>query len=82
MRMAQLLLIMFYAAYMTQVGMILLLLPWSELWPRLLHQLPPHLAYLLDLPACRGLISGIGALHIMALLLELLPPSVRRRLIG
>ncbi len=73
---------MVYAAYMTQVGMILLFLPWSELWPRLLHQLPPHMAYLVDIPACRGLISGLGVLHILALVLELLPPSVQKRLIG
>lgn len=74
--------VVLYAAYMTHMGMLLTLIPWSDAWPHLLLLLPTETALLLDRPVLRGLISGFGLLHLLALLLELVPPEVRRRLIG
>jgi hypothetical protein len=74
--------LMLYVAYMVQVGLILLVVPWSEPWPLLMVRLPPRAAFLLDQPALRGLISGIGALHLLAVVLELAPPALRRWLAG
>jgi hypothetical protein len=76
------LLVLLYAAYMTHMGMLLTVLPWSQAWPHLLLLLPTEAAHTLDLPALRGLISGFGVLHLLALMLELIPPELRRRLIG
>jgi hypothetical protein len=80
-KVARFLLVMLYVAYMTQVGLLLVVLPWSESWSFLLLLLPPRAAFYLDQPVIRGLLTGIGVLHLLALALELLPEGLRRRFI-
>jgi len=68
--------LMLYVAYLVQVGLAMLLLPWSPLWGSLVAQLPPEAAGLLDLPAVRGAISGFGAVHLFLLATELVMAPV------
>lgn len=71
--------IVVYSCYLVYAGMTLILLPWSQLWPRLILHLPHTLAYYCGFPAVRGIISAFGVLHLFLLAFELLPPEVRRR---
>lgn len=61
-----------YASYLTNVGMLLLLLPWSDAWSRFVLVIPPGLGHFMDDPMIRGIISAFGLLHILLLLVELL----------
>jgi len=68
--------LMLYVGYLVQVGLAMLLLPWSPMWGHLLALIPPSIAALLDLPAIRGAISGFGAVHLLLVATELvLAPS-------
>jgi hypothetical protein len=64
-----------YAVYLTNVGMMLLLLPWSELWAHAVLLLPYRVAVVLDLPTVRGMISAFGALHLALLLIDVVAPG-------
>lgn len=76
MRALRLLGIALYAGYLVHVGLLMLLLPWSGLWPDLLVRMPFSAAMALDLPAVRGAISAFGALHLAMVVAELVvaPP--------
>jgi hypothetical protein len=63
-----------YASYLTNVGLLLLLLPWSEGWAHLVLLTPSWVATLLDAPAVRGVISAFGLLHLVLLVAELTVP--------
>ncbi len=65
------LLIVLYVGYLVQVGLLMLFLPWSAAWPTLLLRVPPRLVTVLDDPAVRGIISGLGLLHILLVVFEL-----------
>ncbi|MCS7181974.1 MAG: hypothetical protein NZ869_02545 [Thermoanaerobaculum sp.] len=54
------------ACYLSLAGWAFLLLPWSELWPQLLHLFPPPCASLLGKPAVRGALSGFGLAHFVS----------------
>jgi hypothetical protein len=57
---------------------LLLIVPWSEAWSVLILQLPAPVAFRLDAPVVRGLISGFGLLHLLMVVAELLfPPKPR-----
>jgi hypothetical protein len=73
-RVLRVLLTIIYASYLTNVGLLLLLLPWSEGWPHLLLLTPSWVATLLDAPAVRGMISAFGLLHLVLLVAELTVP--------
>lgn len=75
MRLLRLLGISFWAGYLVYAGLAMLLVPWSELWPGLIRQLPPDLGIVLDHPAVRGAISGFGALHLLLVVRELVSPQ-------
>ncbi len=64
-----------YASYLTNVGLLLMLLPWSEGWSRLVLMIPPQMGPLLDSPVFRGVVSAFGFLHLALLIAELLAPS-------
>ena len=64
-------LVVLYIGYLVQVGLLMLFLPWSDAWPMLLLRLPPRLLGVLDSPALRGAISGLGLLHLLLLSFEL-----------
>jgi len=79
MRAVRLVLVGVYLAYLVHVGFMMLVLPWSDLWPHVLLQLPPWLSMVLDQPLIRGLISGFGALHLLLALAEANPARFERR---
>jgi hypothetical protein len=64
-----------YASYLTNVGLLLMLLPWSEGWSSFILLLSPQLAFVLDSPAVRGVVSAFGFLHLALLVGELLVPG-------
>jgi len=63
--------LMIYVGYLVQVGLAMLLLPWSPVWEYVMTQTPPAVAAVLDLPALRGAISGFGAVHLLLVATEL-----------
>jgi len=63
-----------YASYLTNVGLLLLLLPWSEGWDRFVLLTPAWTAVILGDPLWRGVISAFGLLHLALLAAELLAP--------
>lgn len=63
-----------YASYLTNVGLLLLLLPWSEGWSRFVLLVPTGVAMILDAPVFRGMVSAFGFLHLALLIGELLSP--------
>jgi hypothetical protein len=69
-------LIVLYMGYLVNVGLMLILLPWSRAWGRLLSELPPTTSALLDTPWLRGLLSAFGALHLMLVAWELVHPTL------
>jgi hypothetical protein len=70
-----------YAGYLVHVGLLLLLLPWSDAWSVLVFRFPPAVVPLLDTPAARGVLSGFGLLHLLLLAAELLLPDGLKRLL-
>lgn len=70
----RLLVLLVYVGYLVHVGLLLLLLPWTDAWAALILRLPLHLAIVFDNPAVRGAISAFGGLHLLLLLAELLMP--------
>ena len=70
-RWLRLLMIVLYIGYLVQVGLLMLLLPWSAAWPMLVLRVPPRLVSVLDNPAIRGIISGLGLLHLLLVAFEL-----------
>ena len=64
-----------YASYLTNVGLLLMLLPWSNGWSRLILVLSPQMGFLLDSPVVRGMVSAFGFLHLVLLIAELVAPG-------
>lgn len=75
MRVVRLGIIVLYASYLTNVGLFLLLLPWSDVWARFVLLTPQRIGVLLDSPALRGAVSAFGLLHLILLLAELIFPT-------
>jgi hypothetical protein len=71
---ARFILTIFYASYLLNVGITLLVVPWSELWPLVVLRCPPPLAAALDQPAVKGAISAFGFLHLALVVVELIGP--------
>ena len=69
-------LIVLYMAYLVNVGLLLILLPWSHAWGRLLAGLPIDVAWVLDQPWFRGLIAAFGVLHLLLVVWELVNPTL------
>ncbi len=80
MKAARFILTILYASYLLNVGITLLVVPWSELWPLVILRCPPSLAAVLDLPAVKGAISAFGFLHLALVVVELIgPPPILSR---
>jgi hypothetical protein len=75
-RVLKILLTVVYASYLVNVGLVMLLLPWSELWSQVVLIAPYRVALVLDEPAVRGLLSAFGLLHLVLLVAEFVHPSV------
>jgi hypothetical protein len=71
----RLLLTVIYASYLTNVGLLLMLLPWSDGWSRFVLLIPMPLGVFLDAPAVRGVVSAFGFLHLALLIGELVAPD-------
>ena len=71
----RLLLTVIYASYLTNVGLLLMLLPWSEGWSHFILLLSPQMTSFLDNPAVRGVVSAFGFLHLALLVSELFVPG-------
>ena len=65
-----------YIGYLVNVGLLLVLLPWSRAWGRLMASLYPELAWSLDQPWVRGLIAAFGVLHLLLVSWELVHPTL------
>ena len=69
-----------FAAYFLEAGLILVVAPWSALWSRnLFADALPALARFLGNPFLRGAVSGIGAITVIAGLVELGAAVASRR---
>ncbi|MEE4272355.1 MAG: hypothetical protein V2I67_11805 [Thermoanaerobaculales bacterium] len=79
MRFLRILLMVLYASYLTNVGLLLVLLPWSEVWVRLVLLSPAKIATLLDSPAFRGALSAFGILHFILLAAEIVAADAALR---
>ncbi len=66
--------LLLYASYLTNVGMLLVVLPWSEAWARIVFLFPYRWALMIDTPAVRGALSAFGVLHLALLVTELVIP--------
>jgi hypothetical protein len=64
--------VLLYASYLTQMGMLLTILPWSDSWPALILKTPPVAASWLSEPSVRGVLTAFGVLHFGVLLWEAL----------
>jgi hypothetical protein len=54
-----------YAAYFLEVGLLLVILPWTNFWDRnYLFDLVPGIRALLHSSYARGAVSGLGLLNI------------------
>lgn len=61
-----------YAAYFLEVGLLLIVLPWTTFWDRnYLFDLVPHVRGWLLNSYARGAVSGLGLLNVGVGLLEI-----------
>ena len=61
-----------YISYLVQVGMLMIWLPWSKLWPLLMTRIPTPVALILDAPGTRGALTAFGVLHLAMVVVELI----------
>lgn len=66
-----------YISYLVQVGMLMIWLPWSRLWPLLMMRIPVQVALVLDAPAVRGGLTAFGVLHLVMVVAELVSVGTR-----
>jgi hypothetical protein len=66
--------------FFVEVGLLLMVLPWSGFWDRnyFVYAIPA-LEPLFTSPFFRGAVSGLGLLNLGAALSELLPATIGRR---
>jgi len=74
-------LLLLYAGYLVHVGLLMIILPWSDSWLLILTRLPDAAATLLDSPAVRGAISAFGVLHLLLIVAEVVLPETVKRLL-
>lgn len=70
------LLVVLYIGYLVNVGLLMILLPWSDIWGLLLTQFPTPVRTALDSPWVRGAISAFGILHLLLVAWELIHPTL------
>lgn len=76
MKVGRFLVVVVYMGYLVNVGLLLLLVPWSPVWGLIVTQFPPAASFLLDSPWFRGVLSAFGVLHLMMVLWELVNPTL------
>jgi hypothetical protein len=70
------LVIVVYIGYLVNVGLLFIVLPWSQVWGIILTMFPTRLAAILGLPWVRGVLSAFGGLHLLLVLWELVQPTL------
>jgi hypothetical protein len=60
-----------YASYLANVGLFLVTVPWSSAWRRAVMTFPPGWTTVLDAPAFKGVVTGVGVVHLLLLAFEL-----------
>ena len=68
--------IVVYIGYLVNVGLLFIIVPWSQTWGLLLTMCPMKLAEVLGLPSVRGALSAFGVLHLALVLWELMHPTL------
>jgi hypothetical protein len=71
------LLTVIYGSYLTNIGLLLMLLPWSEGWSRFVLLTPPQIGVFLDAPTTRGVLSAFGFLHLALLIAEIVSTGLK-----
>jgi len=66
-------------AFFVEVGLLLVVLPWSTFWERNYFAYWPALRALMSNNYVRGAISGLGLLNLLAALSELVPLFMARK---
>ena len=79
MKLPRLLVTALYIGYLVQVGLLMVVLPWSDAWRVVIAQLPLRAAWILDAPAARGAITGFGVLHLLLVVAEVVYAGQRDR---
>ena len=71
---------LFFALYCLEAGLFFLVVPWTRVWTlnSLLHD-HSTLAVMAANPFVRGFISGLGVVHILVGIRDILRISARRR---
>ena len=82
MKLSRFLLIVLYMGYLVNAGLMLILLPWSQVWGLILTNFPPAASAMLDTPWFRGVLSAFGVLHLLLVLWELIHPTLLMQAIG
>ncbi len=70
----------FVALYFLEAGLFFLIVPWTMVWSLnpLLHS-PPTIGMWADKPFVRGFVSGLGMLHLIIGIRDLVLSSRQRR---
>lgn len=68
--------IVVYIGYLINVGLLFIVVPWSQVWGMVLTMFPTRVAAYLGLPWVRGVLSAFGILHLLLVLWELLQPTI------
>jgi len=68
--------IVVYIGYLVNVGLLFIIVPWSNVWGLLLTMCPMKFAEVLGLPSVRGVLSAFGVLHLTLVLWELVHPTL------
>jgi hypothetical protein len=69
------LLLILYAGYLVNVGLLMVMLPWSAAWGQIIAQFPFAVAAFLDAPWLRGMLSAFGVLHLLLVVWEIVSPG-------
>lgn len=68
--------IVVYIGYLVNVGLLFVVVPWSEVWGLVLTMCPTKMAAVLGLPWVRGALSAFGVLHLLLVVWELVQPTL------
>lgn len=68
--------IVIYIGYLVNVGLLFVVVPWSQVWGLVLTMCPIRIAALLGLPWVRGALSAFGVLHLVLVICELVYPTL------
>jgi hypothetical protein len=69
-----------YIAFFLEVGLLLIVLPWSAFWERnYFAAASPHIATLIRNNFVRGAVTGLGVVNLVAGFVDLIPVLGLRR---